>query len=320
GGIHLVGHVFARQGGERVGGGDLHRIIDCAGAYVERAAEDIREAEDIIDLVGIVRAAGGDDGVGTHLTYFLRGDFRIGIGHGEDDRLVRHRLDHLLGHLTLGRQAEEDVGSLHRFGQRAGFGRRRVRRLPLVHGFSAALIDHALGVAQDDLLAGQAHALEQFDAGDRRGAGAVDHQRDVLQLSSGEMQRVDQAGGGYDRRAVLVVMEDGDVEQLTQALFNDETFRRLDVFEIDAAEGLADITYAIDELVDVLGIDFDVEGIDVGKALEQASFAFHDRLGGQGADIAEAEHGSAIGDHGDHVAFGRVVVSELGVLGDMQAG
>jgi hypothetical protein len=42
---------------------------------------------------------------------------------------------------------------------------------------------------------------------------------------------------GDDRRAVLVVMEDRDVHQLAQALLDDEALRRLDVLEVDAAEG-----------------------------------------------------------------------------------
>src|SRR5581483_8312171 len=102
--------------------------------------------------------------------------------------------------------------------------------------------------------------------------------------------RVDQAGGGDDRGAVLVVVEDGNVEQLAQALLDDEAFRRLDVLEIDAAERLADVAHAVNELIDILRVDLDVEGIDVREALEQASLAFHDRLGGEGADVAEAEH------------------------------
>ncbi len=62
-------------------------------------------------------------------------------------------------------------------------------------------------------------------------------------VAAGQMQRVDQAGGGDDRGAVLVVVEDRDVHQLAQALLDDEAFRRLDVLEIDAAEGRAEIAH-----------------------------------------------------------------------------
>ena len=63
-----------------------------------------------------------------------------------------------------------------------------------------------------------------------------------------------------------------------------------------------EIAHAVDELVDVLGVDLEVDGIDVGEALEQDRLAFHHRLGGQRAEIAEAEDGGAVGDDGDHVA------------------
>ena len=55
-------------------------------------------------------------------------------------------------------------------------------------------------------------------------------------------------------------------------------------------------------------IDFDVDRIDVGEFFEQDGFPFHNRLGGQSADIAEAENGCAFGDNGDEITFGCVVI------------
>ena len=56
--------------------------------------------------------------------------------------------------------------------------------------------------------------------------------------------------------------------------------------------------------------EFDVEDVDVGEALEQDALAFHDRLAGDGADVAQAEYGGAVGDDGDQVALGGVGVNE----------
>ena len=113
---------------------------------------------------------------------------------------------------------------------------------------------------------------------------------------------------GDDRGAVLVVMEHRDVQQFAQPLLDDEALRRLDVFEIDAAPALAEQLHAIDEFVRVLGRDFEIDGIDVGEALEQDRLAFHHRLGRERAEIAEAEDGGAVGDDGDEIALDRVVV------------
>src|SRR5260370_35259651 len=92
------------------------------------------------------------------------------------------------------------------------------------------------------------------------------------------MERVDQAGRRDDGGAVLVVMEDRDVHQLAQALLDDEAFRRLDVLEVDAAEGGAEVAHAIDELVDALGATLDTHSVDVAKGLEQPRLAFNTRL------------------------------------------
>ena len=135
----------------------------------------------------------------------------------------------------------------------------------------------------------------------------------VLMSRPVRLQRVDEAGRGDDRGAVLVVVEDRDVHQLAQALLDDEAVGRLDVFEIDAAEGGAEIAHAVDELVDVAGVDFEVDGVDVGEALEEHRLAFHHRLRGERAEIAEPQDRRAVRDDGDEIALGRVVVGRSGL-------
>ncbi len=61
-GDHLAG-LDPGELGDRLDGGDLHLLVDRGGPDVQRAAENEREAQDVVDLVGIVAAAGGDDGV-----------------------------------------------------------------------------------------------------------------------------------------------------------------------------------------------------------------------------------------------------------------
>jgi len=189
-------------------------------------------------------------------------------------------------------------------------------RLPLVHALLAAAIDHALGIAEDHVVGGKAHGLEQLGAGDARRARAVHHELGLTHVAVGEVERVDEAGGRDDRGAVLVVVEDGNVHQFPQALLDDEALRRLDVFEVDAAEGGPEIAHAIDEVVGVLCVDFEVDGIHVREALEQNGLAFHHGLRGQGAEIAEAEDRRAVRDHRHHVGPRRVVEGAGGVLGD----
>ena len=48
--------------------------------------------------------------------------------------------------------------------------------------------------------------------------------------------------------------------------------------------------------------ELDVEHVDAGELLEQHALAFHHRLGGQRADVAQAQHRGAVGDDADQIA------------------
>ena len=91
--IGLGDHIAAfgaGQGGDGFDGGHFHRLVDSGGIHVQRAAEHKREAQDIVDLVGIVAAAGGDDGVGPCGLGNFRHDLGIGVGQRQDQRLLGH--------------------------------------------------------------------------------------------------------------------------------------------------------------------------------------------------------------------------------------
>ena len=115
-----------------------------------------------------------------------------------------------------------------------------------------------------------------------------------------------------DGGAVLVVVEDRDVHALAQLLLDVEALGRLDVLEVDAAQRGLERGDDVDQLVGVVLGEFDVEDVDAGELLEQAALAFHHRLAGQRADVAQAQHRGAVGDHADQVAA-RLVYSAASV-------
>ncbi len=115
---------------------------------------------------------------------------------------------------------------------------------------------------------------------------------------------------------MLVVVEDGNVEQLLELLLDDEAVGSLDVLQVDAAEGRRQIAHAVDEGVHVLGVDEKIHGVDVGEALEQRALAFHHRLGGERTEVAESEDRRSIGHHRDEVALVGVVVGARWILVD----
>ena len=199
-------------------------------------------------------------------------------------------------------------------GERARVGLLRIDRFPAVHELVAALVDDALDVGDPDVLALGAERHEEVEAGERRGAGTRGDDLDVLDALAGEFERVRHRGADDDRRAVLVVVEDRDAHAGLQPLLDLEAFRRLDVLEIDAAEGRLERRDHLDELVDVLLGDLDVEDVDAGELLEQDRLALHHGLGGERADIAEAQHRRAVGDH-RHEVLARGEVGGLGRVG-----
>ena len=75
-----------------------------------------------------------------------------------------------------------------------------------------------------------------------------------------------------------------------------------------------------DDVVGVLGVQFDVEYIDVGESFEQNTLAFHDRLAGQGTDVAESEYCGSVRDNCNQIAFRGVFVCVLRILFDFKTG
>ena len=131
------------------------------------------------------------------------------------------------------------------------------------------------------------------------GAGADD--LDLADLLAGKLERVDDRRGDDDRRAVLIVVEHGNAHAGLRLLLDLETFRTLDVLEIDAAERRLERDDDVDQLVDVRFRDFDVEDVDAGELLEQNRLALHHRLGGERTDSAETQNRGAVGEDRDQI-------------------
>ena len=134
-----------------------------------------------------------------------------------------------------------------------------------------------------------------------------------------DAQRVLQRRQRDDRGAVLVVVEDRDVEEVLEAILDLEAGRRRDVLEVDAAEHRGDAHDGLDDLVGGGDVEADREGIDPGEVLEEERLALHHREGAGRADVAEPEHGGAVGDDGDGVLLDRELVGQRGLLLDRGA-
>ena len=75
-----------------------------------------------------------------------------------------------------------------------------------------------------------------------------------------------------------------------------------------------------DDLVGIGGREADRPGVDAGELLEEDRLALHHRQRGLRADVAEPEHGGAVGDDRDRVALARERPDLVRVVGDRAAG
>ena len=169
------------------------------------------------------------------------------------------------------------------------------------------------------LIVSQPETDDEIETRKRRCAGAGANQLDVRDVLLHQLQPVEDRRRCDDRGAVLVVVKDGNFHSGAELLFDVEAFRRLDVLQVDAAEGRLHPDDRFDQRVRIFLGEFDIEYVDSGELLEQARLAFHDRLARQRANIAETKHGGAVGDDGHEVAARRQFIGLQGVLGDDQA-
>jgi len=180
-------------------------------------------------------------------------------------------------------------------------------------------MDHAVLVAQRDVLAWHAEPHVVLRRGDRRGARSGEYDLDARDVLLHELQRVEQRGTRDDRRAVLVVVKHRYRERVAQRLFDVEAVGRADVFEVDPTYGRLEQSTESDHILRVFRAHLQIEHVDVRERLEEDPLAFHHRLACERSDIAQAEHRGAVGDHGHEVPLGRVGVGLLRPGGDLPA-
>ena len=119
---------------------------------------------------------------------------------------------------------------------------------------------------------------------------------------------------------MLVVVEDGDVAALLQLPLNLKAAGGGDVLQVHAAEGTRQQSHGVDDVVHVLAADAQGDGVHAAKGFEQDALALHDRHTGLGADVAQAQNGSAVSDHCHGVPAAGQFVALVDILLNLQAG
>ncbi len=206
--------------------------------------------------------------------------------------------------------------SASRAAEPVGVGSPGILGLPWAE-VGAIHVQRALAVEADD----RADAEREQHVGrrDPSGPDAGEHDADLLRLLADDPERVEQRRGDHDRGAVLVVVEDRDVEACLQPPLDLEAARRRDVLEVDPAEAGRDRAHRGDDLVRVGRREADRPGIDAAELLEQHRLALHHRHRRLGPDVAQPEHGRPVADHRHGVLLDREVPDLAHVLGDRHA-
>ncbi len=107
---------------------------------------------------------------------------------------------------------------------------------------------------------------------------------------------------------------------LAQPLLDLEAFGRLDILEVDGAEGRLQRGDDVHEVGRIALVDLDVEDVDAGEGLEQDRLALHHRLGGKRTDRSQPQDGGAVGDDPDQIAPGGDAGGLAGIGDDHLAG
>ena len=202
--------------------------------------------------------------------------------------------------------------------QRARVGGDGEFRFVDIHTLFALMVNYAARIQHEQVLGSHAQRFEKLAGGDGAGARAVNHDFDLAHVLAGDLQRVEQRRAGNDRRAVLIVVENGNIQFFDEPLFNFEAFRRLDIFQVNAAKGGRQRLADLDNFIRAARSDLDIKDIDIGELLKEHALSFHHRLRRQRTAIAQAQDGAAIGDDGDQVGAGGQLEDGERILVDLQ--
>ena len=190
-GRHFFILLRLRQIGDGVNGRNFHGIGNGGCAAVQGSAENVRKAQDVVDLIRIIRPASGHDGVVAHLHHFFGGDFRNRVGQRKNQWPGRHAGHHFGLEHTARRKSQKHVGAINGLGQRALAGGLRVDGLVGIHQLGAAFVNQAFDVGHPDVLARQAQLDQQANAGQCCGAGAAGDQLDFLDFLTCHFQAIE---------------------------------------------------------------------------------------------------------------------------------
>ena len=190
----------------------------------------------------------------------------------------------------------------------------------LLYAVSLAIVkEDAFGVQDGHVFRFYAVFEEQTSDRSTGSASAIHDDFHIFDLFADDFESTEECCQSSDRSAVLVIVEDRDVHDLFQFVFDVIAFRGRDIFEVDAGEVLFEQFDCVDEFLRILGVQSDRDRIDLSESLVQCGFAFHDRHSSSCADIAHAEDTGAIRNDGYDIASPGQFQGQVFIVFDREA-
>ena len=300
--------------------GDLHLVVYIRCTGIQRTAEYAGERKDVVDLVRIIAAARTDN-CGAGALCFIGEYLRRGVCAGKHYRVVCHSPHHVGGQDSGGGYSDEHVRVLDNVGKCSLFaGAVRCFRDLLLCGIKAgAAVKYGAGSVGHDYIS-RTDGNEQLYDSYSGSSCAGGYDLHVLKTLADDLQRVHKSGQHYDRRSVLVIVENGDIAALLELALYLKAARSGDILKVHAAKRACKQRDGVYDLVNILAANAQWNGIDAAEFLKQQALSLHDRHSGLGAYITEAENGRSVGDNGDGIPASRKLIAFVYILLYLKAG
>src|SRR5574344_1695987 len=288
--------------------------------YVQCTSEYIRESDDIINLVRIIRATSGHQYVWTAFHSILIRNFRYRIGQCKDDRVLSHGANHILSEYITLAQSYEYVCTVHCLCQSMDIAAVGGKLFFLFCKFFAVTCDDTFGVQHDDILFSGSQGYIELRTTDGGCTGTIHDNLHLGDVLSVYFQCILQSGSRDNSCTVLVIMHNRNIECTLQTFFNIKTLRCLDILQIDTTESRSDTLYSFAEFLRVLLSHFYIKYINTSVNLKQKAFTFHYWFTTHGSDVTKTQHCGTVTDYSYQITLIRISIRIVRILLNLQTG
>jgi len=141
---------------------------------------------------------------------------------------------------------------------------------------------------------------------------------DILFLLANNFKCIGKTCQCDDRSTMLVIMEDRNITFFFQFLFNFETSRCGNIFQVYSTKGTGDHIDCIYNFVHIVAFNAEWKCIYITKCLEKDTFTFHNRHSGFWSNVSKSKNSRTVCNYQTHVPSSCEFVRFVYILLDFQ--